>query len=166
MRIALTRPAFVLAVSAAWTAVVWGSRVRLLGGEGTTIDWIRIGGSLAFAVVLFRIARRLRRHSPINLSHVLAISGYAVWMIALWVPSVLSVSAGGYSFGFVTVHTVLALVSLWSAVLVGEIARRLDMINRVQRPTTPPRTAPTGRRWSIRRASWRGLDRVGRDTPR
>ena len=118
------RATTILLAAAVWTAGVWGSRIGLITGDELG-DWpniVRIVVSLAFAPVLAYLAFRVHRAGRSGASAVLA--AFSGWMVIVWIPSLLSVSAGDSSAAFKLVHTVLAVVSLAFGASTAGQARR------------------------------------------
>lgn len=105
---------------AAWTALAWFGRIRLLTAPEQTdpAQWARIGGSIliglvAAAVLVLVPERGLERW---------VLTGFAVWSTAIWLRSLVTVWSGDSSLPFQLVHTVLAAGFVALAVLAARIA--------------------------------------------
>ena len=137
----LTSPRLVaplLASAGLWTLFVWGSRARLLTpeeGAGWSA-WARIGGSILFGLILLALAWRARTTGYSG--GPLVLITFSVWMVVLWIPSILSVAAGTETTAFKLVHLALAVVSLgFGAALAGQARRELNRgLRRARRPRT------------------------------
>lgn len=100
-----------------WTALTWGGRIRLLTTpeQADLANWLRIGGSvligLAAALVLWLAPRGVLERG--------VLTAFAVWTVALWIRSLVTVWAGDNSLPFQLVHTVLAggflALAFWAA---------------------------------------------------
>lgn len=106
--------------------MVWGNRIGLLTGaeRADATSWLRIGGSLAFAVtlllaamVMYRSGRRIRWYLPLAWF-------YLGFQLLVWLPSLARVLPGTESVAFKLVHAVLATVSLTIAAVALWDARR------------------------------------------
>ncbi len=112
----------VLGLSALWTLVVWLGRIALIDAEAGAWMRSRLLISLLFGAVLVLLWWRVdvvRTRSAI-----VTLVAYAVWMVAVWGPSLVVTLASGSSLGYQVVHTVLATGSLISAAAVAGLARR------------------------------------------
>lgn len=109
---------------AAWTLLSWGGRIRLLtdAEQGDLGNWARIGGSLvigltAAAVLIWAQGSGVERWS---------LTVFAVWSVALWLRSLITVWGGTQSLAFKTVHTVLAAGFFALAVLALRVGWAAD----------------------------------------
>ena len=118
----------VLIVSAGWTLVVWGSRVGLLDDQPSAWSQARIAVSLTFGVALLAFGWRATAsaHRP-RLTIMVA---YTIWMVVVWVPSLVDTLGSDQSFAFQVIHTGLAIGSLASGALVANTARMLALYPR------------------------------------
>lgn len=119
------RETIVLALAGLWTLVVWATRLRIASSDAETswTDWARILVSLIFGLILAALAISLRRGAR-NKWGAAAMIGFALWMVIVWVPSLVGVLAGDQSSAFKLVHSALAMGSLAVGALIGGLARR------------------------------------------
>ena len=115
-------------VLAAWNLFVWGGRIRNLlvdpGGPAEANRW-SLAGSVVFcllALVVLGLALGARlgrwpregvRRRERFVALVMAALGVVVWAYRG-----IAIAGAGYSFGFVAVHTVLALVTIGLGLIV------------------------------------------------
>ena len=112
----------VLGLSALWTLVVWFGRIGLIDADADAWMRARLTISLLFGAVLVLLWWRIEVVR--SRAAIVTMIAYAVWMVAVWGPSLVVTLASGSSLGFQIVHTVLATVSLLSATAVAGAARR------------------------------------------
>lgn len=117
------RTRVVVGLSALWTLVVWGSRVVLVEDGATWWSWARIAVSLGLGSALLAVWLRPTAIRP-SLA-VLAMVGYAGWMVVAWTPSLFDALGSDERAAFRLVHLALGIVSLVSGALIGGLARRL-----------------------------------------
>ena len=113
----------ILLASAIWTAIVWGSRIRLIDADAGWWAQSRIYVSLVFGLALLTMT--LARRPLVRRTALITMLAYAIWMVIAWIPSLISVLGSSRSIGFQVVHTTLAVGSLTSGALVAGGARRL-----------------------------------------
>lgn len=110
----------ILALVGVLTLAVWGARVGLLEEGGWSL--VRVVVSIAFGIALLTLAGvpkfLTRRVTPGVLL------GYGIWMVIVWVPSLVRVLGSTESLGFQAVHTALAAASLFSGAVIAGIGRR------------------------------------------
>jgi hypothetical protein len=122
----------------AWTLLVWTTRIGNIWGDDdltTGEQWGRTGLAMSFTVLaVAALVAVLRRPSW----RVLAVQALAGWTIAVWVVRSFGIATGDHEAAFITVHLVLAAVSITLSVLaVREQARW-------QRSLDPGTPRPTG----------------------
>ncbi len=119
------RETIVLALAGLWTLVIWSTRLRIASSDAATgwTDWARIVVSLVFGLMLVTLAINLRRGAR-NRWGAAAMIGFALWMVVVWVPSLVGVLAGDQSSAFKLIHSALAMGSLAVGALIGGLARR------------------------------------------
>lgn len=115
-------------VLAAWNLFVWGGRIRNLlvdaGGLAEANRWSLVGSVvfclLALVVLGLALGTRLGRWSRKGVgrrergaARIMAALGVVVWAFRG-----IAIAGAGYSFGFVVVHTVLALVTIGLGLIV------------------------------------------------
>lgn len=105
-----SRPATIALV--AWTLLVWTTRIGNIWGDDALSDgekWGRTGLALSFtalaAVVAVGLWKRTGWLRP-------AILGLAGWTVSVWAVRSVGIATGDHSAAFITVHLVLAVVSL------------------------------------------------------
>ncbi|MDQ3384645.1 MAG: hypothetical protein M3503_01330 [Actinomycetota bacterium] len=106
----MRRDSLIPAALAAWTAFVWGTRVRnIVRDGGATLPLLVALGMVALAVVV--AASLVRGGTPRSAVPALAAATVAAW--AVRTPSIL---LGDHGAAFKIVHTALALISIALAV--------------------------------------------------
>ncbi len=109
--------------AALWTFIAWGNRIGLLTGDEASEPWtwIRVGGSLAFGVLLALVAIPLWRGASVSAWMATVFVGFGVLMLVVWLRSAVSVLGGDESAGFKVVHVVLATISIGFGVVLGRV---------------------------------------------
>lgn len=106
----MRRSPLVPAALAAWTAFVWGTRVRNITRDGGgTVPLLVAVGMVVLAVVV--AVSLVRDGAPRSAVPALAVATVAAWAVRM--PSIL---LGDHGAAFKGVHTALALVSIALAV--------------------------------------------------
>jgi cobalamin synthase len=109
------RPAAIALV--AWSLVVWTTRIGNIWGDDALTNgekWGRTGLALSFTVLAVLVAVALYRRVPwLDL----AVKALACWTIGVWVTRSFGIATGDHSAAFITVHLVLAIVSIALSVL-------------------------------------------------
>lgn len=122
-------------VLAAWNLFVWGGRIRNLladpGGLAQANRWSLVGSVvfclLALVVLALAVGGRVgwwsgERAGPWEWSVAAAMAAVGV---VVWAYRGVAIAGAGYSFGFVAVHTVLAVVTIGLGLIVlAPLARR------------------------------------------
>lgn len=115
-------------VLAAWNLFVWGGRIRNLladpGGLAEANRWSLVGSVvfclLALVVLALALGCRVGRWSSQRVGRwewSVAAAMAAVGVV-VWVYRGVVIAGAGYSFGFVAVHTVLAVVTIGLGLIV------------------------------------------------
>lgn len=115
-------------VLAAWNLFVWGGRIRNLlvdpGGPAEANRWSLVGSVvfclLALVVLGLALGTRLgwwSREGVGRRERVVALVMAALGVV-VWAYRGIAIAGAGYSFGFVAVHTVLALVTIGLGLIV------------------------------------------------
>ena len=105
-----------LALSA-WTLLVWTTRIGNIWGDvdlTTSEKWGRTGLALSFTVLAIAVLVAVYRRAPWR---GLAVKVLAGWTIGVWLFRAYGIAAGEHDAAFVTVHLVLAIVSIALSVL-------------------------------------------------
>jgi hypothetical protein len=123
------RIGWIVLAAAAWTAYVWITRIVNLDDvdAASTVVWIRIGLSLAFALALavIGVACLLQRLSVPRLAGYILLA-FGVWMVISWVPEVIErVAAADEDMAFRLVHIALAFVSVGLGTVAATLGRKL-----------------------------------------
>ena len=116
------RPATIALV--VWSLFVWTTRIGNIWGDDALTNgekWGRTGLALSFTALAAIVAVALYRRVPwLDL----AVKALAGWTIGVWVTRSFGIATGDHSAAFVTVHLVLAAISIALSVLaVREDAR-------------------------------------------
>jgi hypothetical protein len=105
---------------AAWSLLVWGTRIdNILSDpalDGAGQAW-RVALALSFVVPALTAGVRWRRRSGPE-SRPWAAAFLAWWTILVWIVRAGGIAAGDHDAAFITVHLVLAAVSIALAVVV------------------------------------------------
>jgi hypothetical protein len=104
------RPAAIALV--AWSLFVWTTRIGNIWGDDALTDgekWGRTGLALSFTVLAVVAAGALWRGTAWLRGAVLALAG---WTVAVWIVRSVGIATGDHGAAFVTVHLVLAIVSI------------------------------------------------------
>jgi hypothetical protein len=104
----------------AWTAFVWVGRIRNALTDADLVGADKVGPIVLAASFLVPAAvlavawvGSLRTRRPLERWAAVLLVALAVWTTGLWVVRAVDIAAfGGWSIGFVVVHTVLAAVSI------------------------------------------------------
>jgi hypothetical protein len=122
----------------AWTLLVWTTRIGNIWGDddlSTGEKWGRTGLAMSFTVLALAVAFAVLRRQPWR---GLAVKVLAGWTIGVWITRSFGIATGDHDAAFVTVHLVLAVVSIALSVLaVREEAR-------AARSLEPGTREPTG----------------------
>ena len=106
-----------------WTFVVWTTRIGTIWNDDALTDgekWGRTGLAMSFTVLALAAALAVWR--PVRW-HALAVRGLAGWTVAVWLVRSVGIAAGDHEAAFITVHLVLAAVSvILAAFAVREVA--------------------------------------------
>jgi hypothetical protein len=110
------RPAAAVAL-VVWTVVVWTTRIgNIWGDDALTAGerWGRTALALSFTLVALVVAIAVLRRAPwLDI----AVKVLAGWTIGVWVTRSFGIAAADHSAAFITVHLVLAVVSIGLSVL-------------------------------------------------
>ncbi len=130
----------VLFASAIWTLAVWGSRLGLIEDDASTWTRGRLAPSLLFGLILLILA--WQPTSVLEPARIWVMVGYAMWMVAVWVPSLIDVLGSDWSAAFQLVHTALAIGSLISGAVIANNARTLALYKPTITSTKTPAKSP------------------------
>jgi hypothetical protein len=100
-----------------WTFFVWTTRIGNIWGDDALTageKWGRTGLALSFTVLAIAVAWALWRRPAWLRTVVLGLAG---WTVAVWAVRSVGIALGDHGAGFITVHLVLAAVSIALAVL-------------------------------------------------
>ncbi len=101
----------------AWTLLVWTTRIGNIWGDAdltTSEKWGRTGLALSFTVLAIAVLVAVYRRAPWR---GLAVKVLAGWTIGVWLFRAYGIVTGEHDTAFVTVHLVLAIVSIALSVL-------------------------------------------------
>jgi hypothetical protein len=101
----------------AWSLFVWTTRIGNIWGDDALTNgekWGRTGLALSFTALAAIVAVALYRRVPWLDIAVKALAG---WTIGVWVTRSFGIATGGHSAAFITVHLLLAVVSIALSVL-------------------------------------------------
>ena len=116
---AVTRPRPLALLLAAWTVLVWTTRIRNVLGDDALDGGAKAGRvalSLSFTALAVIVAWAALRRVDLLRFAVLVLAG---WTVGVWVARAVGIVRGDHSAAFVVVHLVLAVVSIalsWLAV--------------------------------------------------
>jgi hypothetical protein len=100
-----------------WTLLVWTTRIGNIWGDddlSTGEKWGRTGLAASFTVLALAVLVAVVRRGPWR---GLAVKALAGWTIAVWLVRSIGIATGEHDAAFITVHLVLAVVSIALSVL-------------------------------------------------
>lgn len=95
-----------------WTVLVWTTRLNNIWADDALTNgdkWGRTGLALSFTVLAAVAAVALHRRATWQGMAVRVLAG---WTIGVWVTRAVGIATGDHSAAFITVHLVLAIVSI------------------------------------------------------
>ena len=121
-------------VLVAWTFFVWTTRITNIWGDASLTNgekWGRTGLALSFTALAIAVGIALvRRAAWVGL----AVKALAGWTTVVWVTRAAGIAIGGHSAAFITVHLVLATISIALASLAlreqARLGRGPDLFSR------------------------------------
>ena len=102
----------------AWTFLVWTTRISNIWGDDaltTGEKWGRTGLAVSFTVLAGAVGWALWQRAAWLRYAVLLLAG---WTIGVWVTRSIGIATGDHSAAFITVHLILAAVSVALSALV------------------------------------------------
>jgi hypothetical protein len=100
-----------------WTLLVWTTRIGTIWGDDDLTDgerWGRTGLALSFTALVLVVGLAVYRRLPWR---GLAVKALAGWTIGVWLTRSLGIATGDHDAAFVTVHLVLAAISIALSIL-------------------------------------------------
>ena len=111
----------------AWTLLVWTTRIGNIWGDASLTHgekWGRTGLALSFTILAVTVGVALFRHARWSAVAVRLLSG---WTIGVWATRSARIATADHSAAFITVHLVLAAISIvLASVAMREQARPLE----------------------------------------